>query len=73
MAGHTSEKRWRNNQTSDSGAGVSELVATNAQQVIGTLTDAETIYQDLLELYVYVGSTAQLLADQHLNQVSKFL
>jgi len=64
MAGHTSEKRWRSNQTNSSGTGVSILVNGAAQTVINGLTDAETMYQDLLELYTYVGSTAQLLADQ---------
>jgi len=64
MAGHTSEKRWRSNQNNDSGTGVSILVNQAAGVVIGGLTDAETMYQDLQELYVYVGSTSQLLADQ---------
>lgn len=64
MAGHTSEKRWRSNQTNDSGTGVSILVNAAAATVINGLTDAETMYNDLLELYAYVGSTAQLLADQ---------
>ena len=64
MAGHTSEKRWRSHQTNDSGTGVSILVNAAAATVINGLTDAETMYNDLLELYAYVGSTAQLLADQ---------
>ena len=64
MAGHTSEKRWRSNQTNDSGTGVSVLVNNAAETVIIGLTQAETMYQDLLELYTYVGSTSQLLADQ---------
>lgn len=64
MVGHTSEKRWGNNQTNTSGTGVSVLVSSAAQTVINSLTDAETMYQDLLELYTYAGSTAQLLADQ---------
>lgn len=64
MAGHTSEKRWRNNQTNDSGTGVSILVNQAAGVVINGLSDAEIMYQDLQELYVYVGGTAQLLADQ---------
>lgn len=64
MAGHTSEKRWRNNQTNDSGTGISLLVNSAAVTVIDGLINAETMYQDLLELYTYVGSTAQLLADQ---------
>ena len=64
MAGHTSEKRWRNSQTRDSGVGVSELVSGAAQTVIDGLSSAEILYQDLLELYTYAGGTAQLLADQ---------
>ncbi len=64
MAGHTSEKRWRNNQTNDSGTGVSIVVTTAAATIISGLTDAETMYQDLQELYAFVGSTSQLLADQ---------
>lgn len=64
MAGHTSEKRWRNNQTNDSGTGVSILVNQAAGVIVNGLSDAEIMYQDLQELYVYVGSTAQLLADQ---------
>lgn len=64
MAGHTSEKRWRSNQAEDSGAGVSQIVKTSSQAVINSLSDAEIMYQDMLELYAYAGSTAQLLADQ---------
>ena len=64
MAGHTSEKRWRSNQGQDSGAGVSEIVKTSAIGVIDSLSQAETMYQDMLELYTYAGGTAQLLADQ---------
>ena len=64
MAGHTSEKRWRNNQNNDSGTGISILVNQAAGVVINGLTDAETMYQDLQELYAFVGGTAQLLADQ---------
>ena len=64
MAGHTSEKRWRNNQNPDSGTGVSLLVQNAAETVISGLSTAEIMYQDLLELYAFVGGTAQLLADQ---------
>ena len=64
MAGHTSEKRWRSNQNGDAGTGISELVHTASQTVIDGLSSAEIMYQDLLEVYAYVGSTAQLLADQ---------
>lgn len=74
MAGHSSEKRWRNNQTNDSGTGVSTLVAQAAGQAIEALSQAEILYQDLLEMYQQantpgVGSpdlsaTAQGLANQ---------
>jgi hypothetical protein len=64
MAGHTSEKRWRNNQTNDSGLGVSTLVTESANGVLNALTEAENKYQDLQELYAFAGGTAQLLADQ---------
>ena len=64
MAGHTSEKRWRNNQNNDAGVGMSELVTESCNGILSALEEAENKYQDMLELYVYVGSTAQLLADQ---------
>lgn len=74
MSGHSSEKRWRNNQTNDSGTGLSVLVAAQCQVVINALTDAEVLYRDLLEIYQQantpgVGSpdlsaTAQGLANQ---------
>lgn len=74
MAGHSSEKRWRNNQTQDSGVGVSELVSTAAETVLSGLLSAEQLYQDLLEVFQQantpgVGSpdlsgTAQGLANQ---------
>ena len=64
MAGHTSEKRWRSNQTPDSGTGVSILVRDSTETVITALSQAEIQYQDLLELYAFAGGTAQLLADQ---------
>ena len=71
MAGHTSEKRWRNNQTNDSGTGVSILVSAQAGVVLNTLQEAEVMYQDLLELYNLAGTgspdlsgTAQGLANQ---------
>jgi hypothetical protein len=74
MAGHSSEKRWRNSQTSDSGAGISELVATACESLIGELTSAEALYTELLEIYQQantpgvgspdLSSTAQGLANQ---------
>lgn len=64
MAGHTSEKRWRNNQTQDSGTGVSELISINSETVITSLESAEALYLEMQELYQYCGGTAQGLADQ---------
>jgi hypothetical protein len=74
MAGHSSEKRWRNNQTSDSGAGISVLVSTAAEQLIGALVSAEALYEELLEVYQQantpgggspdLSATAQGLANQ---------
>lgn len=64
MAGHTSEKRWRRNQTDSSGQGISDETSEMAANVVNTLLRAEQLYLEMLELYQYVGSTAQLLADQ---------
>ena len=64
MAGHSSEKRWRSNQTNDSGVGVSELINESCVGVLRGLEEAENKYQDLLELYQFAGGTAQLLANQ---------
>jgi len=64
MAGHSSEKRWRNNMNQDSGVGVSTLISTSCETVLRGLEEAESLYQELLEIYQYAGGTAQLLADQ---------
>ena len=64
MAGHSSEKRWRNNMNEDSGVGVSVLISSSCETVLRGLEEAESLYQELLELYQYCGGTAQLLADQ---------
>lgn len=74
MAGHSSEKRWRNNQNADSGAGISVQVSTAAEQLIGALVSAEALYDELLELYQQantpgggspdLSATAQGLANQ---------
>ena len=64
MAGHTSEKRWRSNQTNDSGTGVSDYIEESCYGILRTLEEAENKYQELLELYQYCGATAQGLADQ---------
>ena len=52
---HSSEKRW------DQVAAKAEEAAV---KMVDSLLHVESIYQDLLELYAYVGSTAQALADQ---------
>lgn len=64
MAGHTSEKRWRDNQTNESGDGVSSIVADACQQTTSTLAFIEASYQELLEIYQYTGGTTQGFADQ---------
>lgn len=52
---HTSEKRWPYI------VGVAEEAAT---KMVNVLLEAESIYQELLELYAFVGNDAQALADQ---------
>ena len=64
MAGHTSEKRWRRNQTAESGIGISEQTQNMATDMVATLLGAEQLYLEMLELYQYAGSTEQGLADQ---------
>jgi hypothetical protein len=64
MAGHSSEKRWRNNMNADSGVGISELISGSCETVLRGLEEAEGLYQELLEVYQYAGGTAQLFADQ---------
>jgi len=64
MSGHTSEKRWRRNQTSVSGQGISDQTQQMAANVVNTLLEAEQLYLEMLELYSFVGNTAQGLADQ---------
>ena len=64
MAGHTSEKRWRRNQTPSSGQGISVQTQAMASNVVNTLLEAEQVYLEMLELYQYVGSTTQDLANQ---------
>jgi len=64
MAGHTSEKRWRRNQTPTSGQGISDQTSAMASSVVSVLLQAEQLYLEMLELYQYVGSTPQGLADQ---------
>lgn len=52
---HTSEKRWPE---------VADIASNAAKLMVDGLLEAESQYQDLLELYAYCGNTAQGLADQ---------
>ena len=51
---HTSEKRWRDVNTS---------VGMSCDQLISALNSGEELYQQLLELWTYAGGTDQLVAD----------
>jgi len=65
MAGHTSEKRWRTNQNRLYGnVGVSDLASQVCTQMVGTLDQAKSAFNELQEMYTYAGGTVQLLADQ---------
>lgn len=58
---HTSEKRWKDLPGL---VGVSEQVTQVSASALQSLNAGEEAYQQLQEMYVFVGSTAQLLADQ---------
>lgn len=64
MSGHTSEKRWRRNQTQTSGKGFSEEVTELTAMMLDVLYKAEKLGLDLEELKDYAGDTAQDIADQ---------
>jgi hypothetical protein len=64
MAGHTSEKRWRRNQTKVSGEGVSNQASAICTKVVATLLEAEQAFLEMQELYNYTGGTVTLLAEQ---------
>ena len=65
MAGHTSEKRWRNNQNRVEGnAGVSDLASQVCRDMVETLDRGKAAFNELQEMYAYAGGTVQLLADQ---------
>lgn len=51
---HSSEKRWPE---------VSDIASNAAALMVNGLLEAESKYQDLLELYAYAGNSAQGLAD----------
>lgn len=52
---HSSEVRW---------TGAAPLVSGRSADVLRLLSDAEEMYLDLVEVYIFVGGTDQLLADQ---------
>lgn len=65
MAGHTSEKRWRDNQNPVFGnVGVSNQASSIVSNVIAALTQAEAAFAEMQEMYAFAGGTVQLLADQ---------
>ena len=65
MAGHTSEKRWRKNQTPTSGRGLSEEVTELCTMMLDVLYKAEQLGLELEEMQEYLGDdTAQTMADQ---------
>jgi hypothetical protein len=65
MAGHTSEKRWRKNQTPTAGRGFSEEVTELTTMMLDVLYKAEQIGLELEEIQDYLGDdSAQSLADQ---------
>jgi len=68
MTGHTSEKRWRKNQTQTSGKGLSEEVTELSQLFLDVLYRAEKIGFELDELIDYADpkkkNTVQAIANQ---------
>ena len=64
MSGHTSEKRWRRNQTPTSGKGFGEEVTELTTMMLDVLYKAEKIGLDLEELKDYTGDSVQAIADQ---------
>lgn len=65
MAGHTSERRWRRNQTPSGGKGLSEEVTELSMMMLDVLYKAEQLGLELEELQDYLGDdSAQAMADQ---------
>lgn len=58
---HTSAKRWADRNREQ---GIEALVSRNSTNLRDSLAQAEESYQQLQELFTFVGSTVQLLADQ---------
>lgn len=57
---HSSELRW---------FGASAMVSQAALNTLQSLNSSEEIYQELLEVFNFVGGTNQLLADQFFADV----
>ena len=65
MAGHTSEKRWRQgmNPQAPNEPGVSQRASDICTVMIKALTEADAAFAELQEVYAYAGGTVQGLAD----------
>lgn len=66
MAGHTSEKRWREVRDPVTGQiyeGISSRAASICRDIVQALWMMEEGYQELLEIYQYAGGTDALLAE----------
>lgn len=61
---HTREKRWYRNQNPDGNEGVADRVQAMSKNILVALLEGEEAYQEMLELFDYVGGTPQLVADQ---------
>ena len=65
MSGHTSQKRWRKNQTPTCGQGFSEQVTELSRVLIDVLYKAEQLGLELEEMQDYLGdASSNALADQ---------
>jgi len=62
--GHTSEKRWYENQNPNGNEGVAPRVQAMSQNVLAALLEGEEAYQEMLELFDFAGGTTQDVADQ---------
>ena len=65
MAGHTSEKRWREVRDPVTGQvyeGISPRAAAICADIVSALWRMEEGYQELLEIYQYAGGTDSAMA-----------
>jgi len=69
MTGHTSDKRWRKNQTQTSGKGLSEEVTELTQIFLDVLYRAEKIGFELDELIDYVDPDNKDVMQTTANQL----